>query len=89
MRDLPRNLPPLPDPTLPAQSGCLASVTENENQEGVPSPPSMLQGHQAPLQGYPAHEKHPPPRTLQKDYTYGPMEVPGGGAVSYERGTPV
>jgi len=41
------------------------------------------------LQGYLAHKKHPPPRTLQWDYTYGPIAVLGGGAVSYERGTPV
>jgi len=47
----------------------------------------------------PAHGKHyrgtslirnnPPRRTLQKDYTQGPMVVLGGGAVSYERGAPV
>jgi len=41
------------------------------------------------LQGYLAHKKHPPPRTLQKDYNQGHMVVLGRGAVSYERGTPV
>ena len=30
------------------------------------------------LQGYLAHKKHPPPRTLQWDYTYGPMVILGG-----------
>jgi hypothetical protein len=29
------------------------------------------------------------PRTLQEGYTWGPMLVLGGVAVSYERGTPV
>ena len=42
-----------------------------------------------PLQGFLAHKKLPPPRTLQYGYAYGPMVVLGGGAVSYERGTPV
>jgi hypothetical protein len=36
-----------------------------------------------------AHKKYPPPRTLQQDFTRGHMVVSGGGAVSYERGTPV
>ena len=40
-------------------------------------------------QGYLAHKKHPPPRTLQKGYTGGPMVVLGGNAFSYERGTTV
>ena len=42
-----------------------------------------------PLQGYLAHMKLPPPRTLLKDYAYGPVVVLGGGGGSYERGTPV
>ena len=33
------------------------------------------------LQVYLAHKKHPPPRTLQKDYTWGPMVVLGGGGL--------
>ena len=41
------------------------------------------------LQGYLTHKKHIPPQTLQKDHTYGPMVVLGGGAVYYERSTPV
>ena len=41
------------------------------------------------LQGYLAHKKQRPPRTLQKDYAWGPMVTLGGGAVSYGRGTPV
>ena len=41
------------------------------------------------LQGYLSHKKHPPPRTLQKDYTEGPMVVLGGQAISHEQGTPV
>jgi hypothetical protein len=40
-------------------------------------------------QGYLAHKKQPPPRTLQKDCVWGPMVAPGRGGVSYERGTPV
>ena len=40
------------------------------------------------LEGYLTHKKQRPPRTLQKDYTEGSMVVLGGGAVSYERGTP-
>ena len=31
------------------------------------------------LQGYLAHKKHPPPRTLQSDYTSGPTVVLGVG----------
>ena len=41
------------------------------------------------IQGYLAHKKQPPLRTLQQDYAQGPMVVLGGVAVSYERGTPV
>ena len=39
----------------------------------------------APVKWYLAHKKHPPPRTLQYEDQ---MVVLGGGAVSYERGTP-
>ena len=31
------------------------------------------------IPGYLGHKKHHPPRTLQKDYTWGPMVVPGRG----------
>jgi len=31
-----------------------------------------------PVQGYLAHKKQCPPRTLQYDYAYGPMEALGG-----------
>ena len=42
------------------------------------------------VQGYLANEKLQSPRTLQQDYAQSPMMVlGGGGAVSYERGTPV
>ena len=41
------------------------------------------------LQEYLAYKKTPHPGTLQKAYAYGPMVVLGGGAVSYESGTPV
>jgi hypothetical protein len=41
------------------------------------------------VQGYLAHKKQRPPRTLQEDYAQGHMVVLGGVAVSYERGTPV
>ena len=40
------------------------------------------------MQGYLAHKKQPPRRTLQKPYVQGPMVVLGVG-VSYERGTHV
>ena len=41
------------------------------------------------VEGYLTYKKTPPPRTLQETYAYGPSAVLGGGAVSYERGTPV
>ena len=41
------------------------------------------------IQGYLAHKKQRPPRTLQQEYAQGPMVVLRGGAVSYQRGTPV
>ena len=41
------------------------------------------------IQGYLAHKKLSPARTLLQDYAWGPTVVLGGGAVSYERGTPV
>ena len=39
--------------------------------------------------GYLAHEKQPPPRTLQQKYADGPMVVLGRSAISYEQGTPL
>ena len=41
------------------------------------------------IQGYLAHNKLPHHRTLQWDYAQDPMAISGGGAVAYERGTPV
>ena len=41
------------------------------------------------IQGHLAHKKTPPPSTLQKACSQGPVMVPRGGAFSYERGTPV
>ena len=41
------------------------------------------------LQGYLAHKKQRPPRTLQQDSAQGPMVVLGDGAISHVRGTPV
>ena len=41
------------------------------------------------IQGYLAHKKTPPPRTLQFAYAWGHMVVLRGKAVSYEQGTPV
>ena len=41
------------------------------------------------LQGYLAHKKPHPPRTLPKAHAQGPRGVLGGWAGSYERGTPV
>jgi len=43
----------------------------------------------AGIQGYLAHKKLRTPRTLQQDYTWGPMAALGGGAVFHQRGTPV
>ena len=47
----------------------------------------MLEG--GTLRVYLAHKKSPPPGTLQSDHAQYPMGVLGGGAFSYERGTPV
>jgi len=41
------------------------------------------------VQVYLVHKKQIHPRTLQSAYAKGPMLVLGGGALSYERGTPV
>jgi hypothetical protein len=46
-------------------------------------------GLRSPLQGYLAHKKLLPPRILQWAYVWGLAVVLGGGAFSYERGTPV
>ena len=55
----------------------------------LPAPsPYPIHRPAASLQGYLAHNKYPPPRTLQQ-YTQGHMLVLGGRAVSYERGSPV
>ena len=35
------------------------------------------------------HKEHPLPRTLQYDYTQGPVVVPGGEVAFDEQGTPV
>jgi len=41
------------------------------------------------VQGYLAHQKTLPPRTLQKVYACGPMVVlRGGGGGCFKRGTP-
>jgi len=37
------------------------------------------------VQGYLAHKKQRPPRTVQQEYAQGPMVVLWGGAVYYER----
>ena len=41
------------------------------------------------LQGYLAHKETHPKGPYSKDHAQGPTAVLGGGAVSYERGTPV
>ena len=41
------------------------------------------------MQGYLTHKKHSPRTNLQKDYVEDSLKALGGGAVSYERGTPV
>ena len=52
----------------------------------VPLHPSSMHVLQR-LQGYLAHEKHPPRRTLQEDYALSPMVVLGRW-VFLMRGTP-
>ena len=47
---------------------------------------ALSYGH---IQGYLAHSKPHPPRTLQKDYAYGPTVDLEVGHFWYERGTPV
>ena len=43
-----------------------------------------------PAQGHLAHKQQPPRRTLQQGHAKAPMVVlEGGGAISYERATPV
>ena len=51
--------------------------------------PEGLQGGRDAQQGYFAHKKTPPPRTLQSAYAYGFTVDLGRVAISYERGTPV
>ena len=41
------------------------------------------------IQGYLAHRKWPPPRTLQQDYVQGHMVARRSGGVSYKWGTPI
>ena len=38
----------------------------------------VLGGFQGQLQGYPAHEKHPPRGTLQQSYAWVPVVILGG-----------
>ena len=56
----------------------------------IPSPPDFTPPlpTASNVQGYLAHKKPPPPRTLQQDHAYGSMGVLGGWAFSYGRGTP-
>ena len=51
--------------------------------------PDLTRPSREGIQGYLAHKKPPPPRTLHQGSAYGPMVVLGGGAFSHERGTPV
>jgi hypothetical protein len=69
----PHNLPNNLNPTIPGSHYAAANTFLNPTT----------------LQGYLTHEKPPSPRTLQQDFTLGPMVVLGGGAASYERGTPL
>jgi len=46
-------------------------------------------GYMLGIQGYLAHKKRPPPRTLRHDYVQGHMVALGRGGVSHERGNPV
>ena len=39
--------------------------------------------------GFKIQDPTRPPMTLQQGYAWGPMVILGGGAFSYERGTPV
>jgi len=67
-----------------SQAGCPSGLAK---QLGAPGAfPLKVDGC---VQGYLAHKKPHPPRTLQQDYAYGPTAVLGVGAFSYGRGTPV
>jgi len=72
---------------------CLAARTlQTSNPQPYTLHPqfSTLNPELYTLQGHLAHKKQRPPRTLQYDYAQDFMAVlRGGGAGSYERGTPV
>ena len=55
----------------------------------MPNPFKMFPLRSDVVQGYLAHKKLHPPRTLQQDHAVGPTGVLGGWAFSYEQGTPV
>ena len=50
---------------------------------------AQLTGFGESLQGYLAHEKRSPRRTLQQLYVWGPVVILGGWVFFHERGTPV
>ena len=54
---------------------------------GRATSPPPLSANRTEVQGYLAHKKHPPPRTLQYDYVYGPLLALRRGGVSYDRVT--
>ena len=61
------------------------TCNESKEEEGEAPVPlgavAFLPQKAEVLQGYLAHKKQRPPRTLQSDYAQGPMVVPGKGAV--------
>ena len=48
----------------------------------------LCEKHGTHNQGY-RHKKHPPPRTLQQDYTWGRVVVLGGGGLFLMREVPL
>ena len=69
-----------------------AYVGSSKNLKDLKDAHLFRGGFPLALQGFLAHKKTPPRRTLQKAYAYGPMESHpplGGWVFSSERGTPV
>ena len=73
----------------PQENSRTCSESEEEEQ-ALPPDRFRDSNHVTPwrIQGYLAHQKQPPRRTLQ-DYVQGPIVAIGRGGVSFERGTPV
>jgi len=62
-------------------------VSEESAADALNAATAAMMVRTPPLQGYLAHTKQPPRRTLQWAYAEGPTVVLWGGAVPYERGS--